>query len=475
MPLFEAAPRQFYIYTQNMQRVFFSGYNTISGCVVLDLVEPKKTRGVYIQLLGRATTDWTESRTVTRNGKTETERVHVHDMAPLVDIKVPLWAPPTGAESDFLPPGQYSLPFAIATQGLALPPNFQGPHGKISYVLKATIDRPWKWDHRTFLPITLLPVRDCNDPTFDKLLTRQEEKTMCCCCCASGPIVATARVPAAAWCPGELIPFHVQIENHSNKPMNNVTCALDYTTTFYARGSTNKSSKRVASQTLGRPVPPGGDVNETIFLRVPSCCPTIEREVGRLIEHKYGLQVTVHLPAGSFDLHLRMPVTIGTVPHMNPPLFPEQRSGAVQPPVYNWASPEGITQAATAAAAATAGAAGATPAAQATPYQDAYQDSADPDLSSIQGNDMQYVYFEMPQASAQAAQVAVRAGAAGNERTPLLGSAGATAAVATTATVSSQSSTGASVTVSVSGAGAGLPASMFAAPAAVYDIPPEDR
>ena len=100
--------------------------------------------------------------------------MHFHGTETVVDIKTALWVPPTGAESDILQPGQYTMPFSFSTKGLTLPPNLQGAYGKITYALKASIDRPWKWDHRTFLPITLLPVCDCNDPRFDTPLERQE-------------------------------------------------------------------------------------------------------------------------------------------------------------------------------------------------------------------------------------------------------------------------------------------------------------
>jgi len=455
MPLFEKAPRQFYILPQNWQRVFFCGFNSVSGSVILDLVEPKKTRGVFVQLIGTATTRWTDTETYTDSkGETKTRKVVRSDSVEIIHLSTPAWLPQSGLEADLLPPGQYSLPFAFSTPpNINLPPNFDMSYGKITYVLKANIDRPWKYDHRCFLPITLLPVIDCNDPRYGTELNRHEEKTMCCCCCASGPIIATARIPAAAWCPGECVPFLVTVENHTNSAMEDVTCSLDCQTNFYAGHHNKSESKRVAAVKLGRQIPPQGEIREVMYLRIPSCCPSFSRQIGRIISHEYWLHVTVHLPAGSFNMHLRMPCTIGTIPHMAPPLFAEQRAQMQQQaPVYSWASPEQITKMVASAPAPSA------PSAPTT-YEDAYTESADPDASTL-GGQMQYVYFEMPQPSAP--PMFASAPPAGSERAPLLSSPPAGVPASTqpdTTTASAPFAPGAA------------PTSMFAAPAQVMDLP----
>lgn len=503
MPIFEAAPRQFYIATANWQRVFFAGYNTISGAVVLDLVEPKKTRGVFVHLIGTARTHWEETETYTNDkGESKTRTVTYSDSTEIIHQRTAVWLPPNGLESDLLPPGNYSLPFTFSTPpDMMLPPNFDSTNGKITYTLKANIDRPWKWDHRTFLPITLLPVVDCNDPRYAVELNRQEEKTMCCCCCASGPIIATVRSPASAWCPGECVPFMVRIENHTKSEMSDITCAIDCETTCYAGHRSKSESKRLAGEKLGRPVPPNSDTTETLYVRVPSCCPSFSRQAGRIIAHEYWLHLTVHLPAGSFNMHLRMPVVMGTIPHMRPPLFREQMAEQAQMPVYNWASAEQIAQAAAQAAAQV-------PAPSApTEYNDAYTDSADPDVSTL-GGKTEYVYFEMPRGNMQSTVTVHALGGSGSnsgERAPLLSAtttthtsnftaggmsgtmtvtataagpgsaeAAAEAAAATTEAAVATTEAAAEMTAGMAEFG-GMLGNMFAPPAAVYDIPPERR
>jgi len=456
MPLFEKAPRQFYIATANYQRVFFCGYNSISGSIILDLVEPKRTRGIFVHLTGRVKTHWTETETYhDRNNELKTRQVVRSDSVEILHLQTPVWVPPGGASDACLPPGQYNLPFTFSTPPQTLlPPNFESQYGKITYVLKANIDRPWKYDHRCFLPISLLPVIDCNDPRYSVELQRQEEKTMCCCCCASGPIIASVRIPVSAWCPGELVPFLVNVINHSNKPMNDVTCALDCETTYHAGHHRKSDSKRVGYSKLGRQVPAEGEIKEVVYLRVPSTCPSFSLQAARIISHEYWFHVTVHLPAGSINMHLRMPTAIGTIPHSTPPLFAEQREQMQQQaPVYDWASVDSITKAAASSTVA--------PSAPSVPntYEDAYTDKNDPDEASF-GGQMQYVYFEMPQ-SAMPAYPGAGTSYGGNERTPLMSAPSAPVAGA-----AEQPQT----TSSYAPAG-GLPSTMFSAPCAYTDIP----
>jgi len=418
------------------------------------LIEPKRARGVFIHLIGRVRTHWTETESYTdpRTNETKTRTVTRSDSAEILHLQAPVMLPQNGASEDFLPVGQYSFPFSFSTPpNTVLPPNFDTKYGKITYVLKANIDRPWKYDHRCFLPISLLPVADCNDPRYGNELSRQEEKTMCCCCCASGPIIASARIPVSAWCPGELVPCLVTLENHTSSPMQDVSFVLDCQTTYHAGHHHKSDSKRVGTVKLGRQIPANDEIKEVLYLRVPSCCPSFSLQAARIISHEYWFHVIIHLPAGSFNLHLRMPTVIGTIPHVSPPLFAEQRNQAASAPVYSWASVEGITKA---AAAVAPQAAPSAPSA----YEDAYTESADPDESSFSGQ-MQYVYFEMPQAPMPGFPAA---SAPGDERTPLMGSAPVTGATTTTTTSSAGYA-----------APTAAPPTMFAAPCAYSDIPKE--
>ena len=143
MPLFEAKPRWFYIQLLNNQHVFFSGF-PVSGVVMLDLVEPKRTRGVFVQLVGIAHTEWRDTVTHRKpNGETETRHVTRTETVELYNSgRVCVWSPSSGQSEAEMMPGSYTLPFSFALPpSPGFPATFKGRWGSISYVLKANIDR----------------------------------------------------------------------------------------------------------------------------------------------------------------------------------------------------------------------------------------------------------------------------------------------------------------------------------------------
>jgi len=46
---------------------------------------------------------------------------------------------------------------------------FSGAHGKVRYSIKATIDRPWKFDHNTKVVFTVLDTLDLNQDANAKV------------------------------------------------------------------------------------------------------------------------------------------------------------------------------------------------------------------------------------------------------------------------------------------------------------------
>jgi len=410
----------------------------------VDLVEEKKTRGVFLQLLGTVQTHWTETEYYTDSRNERKSRTVTHsETVEIVNFRSCLWQPAPGQDSGIIPPGTYSMPFSfVLPPTISYPPTFFGESGQITYVLKANIDRPWKFDHKTYRPVTVLPFVDANHPSFAQELRRDDEKTICCCCCAQGPITASVRVPSAAWCPGEVIPLLVRVENHSKSQLQGVSCALDRRTRFYAHGHSTTADKRVESTRWPQSIAPQSTFEAQVLLRVPPCCPTIRLEASRIIELMYTLDTVIHLPSGSFNMHLRVPVEVATIPHARPPMFGQQQQA---PPVYTWATPEGIAQA---AAQAMAGQAMAPPPA----YDDTFAER-EPDFGHFQGA-VQYVAFQMPEPSAPPQPSMAMAAQKLAETTPLIAAAATQAATASTtggsATFQSQSG-GTTVEVTVSG------------------------
>lgn len=61
---------------------------------------------------------------------------------------------------------------------------------------------------------------------FQEPIHIQIEKTFCCFCCTSPPLTVDVRAPVSGYCPGQVIPIAVDIENKSNVQLHLVKIFL---------------------------------------------------------------------------------------------------------------------------------------------------------------------------------------------------------------------------------------------------------
>ena len=66
--------------------------------------------------------------------------------------------------TEVLAAGEHSFPFSMMLP-YHLPSSFEGQYGYVRYTVKATLDRPWKFDHEAKAAFTVLSHLDLNlDP-----------------------------------------------------------------------------------------------------------------------------------------------------------------------------------------------------------------------------------------------------------------------------------------------------------------------
>ena len=66
--------------------------------------------------------------------------------------------------TEVLPAGEHSFLFSMMLPN-HLPSSFEGQYGHVRYTVKATLDRPWKFDHEVKAAFTVLSHLDLNlDP-----------------------------------------------------------------------------------------------------------------------------------------------------------------------------------------------------------------------------------------------------------------------------------------------------------------------
>ena len=297
-----APPQVFVIEVQDGNRAVYSSGQTINGRVILHCQEQKKLRGVYLNLVGRAYFRWTDDGD---NWKTAEE--------PYFNYQVNLWGGDGGSQQ--LPPGNYEWPFSFQLPSVALPTSYEGHYGNVRYWLEARMDRPWKFDHVSKFAFTVLERVDLNLSQEDLNAPRRGEgqKTLGCLCCKSGPLTLAVSTDRGAYCAGEKILLNARLENNTNKEMRMLRATLRRKITFHAQGSRRHHQDIVAKIKTTRGIPAG-----QIFewnqepLPIPACPPS--SHTCRIIHTDYSLDVEVVVPTFSFNLHVILPIVIGTEP-----------------------------------------------------------------------------------------------------------------------------------------------------------------
>ena len=73
-----------------------------------------------------------------------------------------LIAPEETGENPVLQPGEYNFPFQFHTPTQNLPTSIEGKFGHVRYWLRASIDRPWRFDITTKSVFTVIEYVDIN-------------------------------------------------------------------------------------------------------------------------------------------------------------------------------------------------------------------------------------------------------------------------------------------------------------------------
>ncbi|XP_045216784.2 arrestin domain-containing protein 3-like isoform X3 [Mercenaria mercenaria] len=290
--------------------VYYAGQN-VEGFVTVDLNDSMKMRGVKLEFTGSARVHWTEQHS-TGSGKTRrTETRHYSATERYFNFEFLLFGPGTG--STLLQPGHHTFPFTY-TLPLNLPSSYESGIGNVRYQLKAKIDKPWKFDHKTKRMFTVISMLDLNQqPSAAAAVQGQNSKNLCCLCCKSGPISAVFHIDRAGYVPGDTIYLNAEISNNSSRRMCASRVKLIMVTSYHATTKSRTVFNCVASLSRGEIPPHGSDVWSGDPMTVPAIPPSYL--VGcSIIDIRYILQLEVDPSGPAFDLEVPLEVIIGTIP-----------------------------------------------------------------------------------------------------------------------------------------------------------------
>ncbi|CAH2216840.1 jg4304 [Pararge aegeria aegeria] len=221
------------IYLDNQWNTYYAG-QTVNGRIEYVFDSPKKVRGIHVKFKGEAHTEWSESKEEQDfEGKTQSSDTLHQGNEEYFQISYYLLGSNTGNEIE-IPPGRQVYNFTCALPPV-LPSSFEGQYGYVRYTVKVTLDRPWKFDQDTKMAFTVINALDLNlNPSYREPIHFQMEKTFCCFCCASPPLSVDVRAPVSGYCPGQVIPLAIDIENKSNVQLHLVKIFLRKVVTYRA-------------------------------------------------------------------------------------------------------------------------------------------------------------------------------------------------------------------------------------------------
>lgn len=296
--------------------VFFPG-QTVHGVVNVTLNEGMKMRNLRVKFEGKAKVHWTEKR-----GSGDKRRtVHFNNQREYFNAKAVLWGNPEGSDADnpTMEAGTYTLPFQF-TLPYHIAASFEancGLTGYVRYSVKATIDKPWKFDHETKTAFTVASFLDLNKPDIMVPAEAQGDKYHCCCCCKSGPISGTVHIPGRrGFVPGERIPVEGEISNKANVKVKgwDVKLVKEVSYSAYHAGGlkTRVIPEVILSHTDNEDILPGEDKHISCQLEIPSLPPS-ELEHCDFIVINYYVILTLK-PARSVNMDVKAHIIIGNIP-----------------------------------------------------------------------------------------------------------------------------------------------------------------
>ncbi|XP_059165751.1 arrestin domain-containing protein 3-like [Physella acuta] len=317
----------FEISFSNLSGVYFSG-DLMQGYVTIELTESMEMRGIRLKLKGGAKVLWTESET-SSDGDNSTTTTHTHSASEKYFSQTILLMgilPKQGNQTVSLPVGRHTYPFQFQLP-TGLPSSFEDSIGHVRYTVKSVIDKPWKFDHKTKRPFTVISILDLNlQADCSQKLQATKSKTLCCLCCKSRPIEATFVVERKGYVPGEAIKLYAEIFNGTNRAMSKSYINLTMVKSFHATTDSKTEYKEVARLTRPSIQPRQGDAWSGEELVIPPLPPSFLHGC-KIIDISYKLQLNVDPSGPALDLEIPFDIIIGTIPLLSvvqkyPPLPP---------------------------------------------------------------------------------------------------------------------------------------------------------
>lgn len=287
----------------------------LSGKVLVEFSQPKKVRGLRIEVFGESVVGWSVSI------ENPAEKGKMHDVMITsreenLSVRYYVLGNETGRPIE-LPVAQLAYPFSVQLP-MDLPSSLEHKLGHIRYTIKATFERPWKFDYEIKTSFTIVSNYDLNQKPMAVLPLEDEiEKSFCYfCLCPWGKLRAVISVPSSGFVAGQVIPVTVHCENESTVSVSKIKVYLKKKLKFYAMRPTRGTKEEeiiVVKAKCERPFTASFEDHVTVQLKVPPL-PSSGLEFCSIMDLDYSLKVVICFSGMHLGVERNFPILIGTVP-----------------------------------------------------------------------------------------------------------------------------------------------------------------
>ncbi|XP_043478998.1 arrestin domain-containing protein 17-like isoform X1 [Leptopilina heterotoma] len=305
--------KKFKIIFDNPVQTYKPG-ETVSGKILLDLDSNKKCRGMKVKISGKAFTRWIQP---SGNGS---KQIRGHETYFSSKFYV------VGGQSDEmeLTEGEHIFLFEYVLP-TNLPTSYElklvNNEAHVRYIVKAIIDRPWKFDNETEAPFTVVTEYDLNtDPIARGQVFIEETKTFGIFS-SSPPLIVTLSLPFRGYVPGQIIPITVNVDNQSGVEVNHIKLKLEMYGTYLQSGSSSYPMKKKVNMSIIDTKKNKYEEDVFQFIHNFYIPPTPPSNIGMncsIISIEYAIELEAEVDRMlSRNLKISTPIVIGTVPLEN--------------------------------------------------------------------------------------------------------------------------------------------------------------
>lgn len=276
--------------------------------------------GICLFITGFAETFWDDK--VPHGPKNKKTKAHFKGHEDFITQKSYLVGSETGSPID-LATGTTHYYFRFNVPPSA-PTSLEGKYGHVRYLVKVSLERPWKYDQHFQMPFTVLAKTDFdeNSPNLKNPVKREDQLSFYCWICKSAPLMVKASVPKSLYVPGESVEVRLEVNNLSKEDVSEIIVKFHKVIKFMSQVQVIEStqlfaeSKLVKYETIEiqKTLPVARLANETFekhFLVGP-ITPTEDRQ-SKIIKIGYEIDILVKPKLSTQRIRLTIPIVVGSV------------------------------------------------------------------------------------------------------------------------------------------------------------------